>query len=78
MTTPTTMITSMITTVTTMMTDVVVAPSVGVLLVGCKLLTGTIPVVVVGPMVWERMVSSGNDAVEWNQNVKHICVNTSS
>ena len=38
---------------------------------GCMLLwTSTIPVVVVAPMVWEWMVSSGNDAVESNQNVK--------
>ena len=38
---------------------------------GCMLLqTGAIPVLVVGPMVWEWMVSSGNDAVERNQNVK--------
>ena len=38
---------------------------------GCMLLqTGTIPVVVVGPMVREWTVSSGNDAVERNQNVK--------
>ena len=38
---------------------------------GCMLLqTGVIPVVVVAPMVWEWMVSSGNDAVERNQNVK--------
>ena len=54
-----------------MMTDVVVAPSLEGLLVGCMLLqTGAIPVVVVAPMVWEWMVSSGNDAVERNQNVK--------
>ena len=95
MTTPT-KITSMITTATTMMTDVVVVPSLVGLLVGCKLLTGTIPVVavclsfgaylvgcmllrtgtipvvVVGPMVWERMVSSGNDAEDRNQNVEVI------
>ena len=42
MMTPTVMTTSMITTVTTMMTDVVVAPSLGGVLVGCVLLTGTI------------------------------------
>ena len=45
MTTPTTMTTSMITTATTMMTDVVVAPSLEGLLVGCMQLTGTVPVV---------------------------------
>ena len=49
MTTPTTMTTSMITTATTMMTDVVVAPLLEGLLVGCVLLTGTVPVVVVRP-----------------------------
>ena len=47
MTTPTTMTTSMITTATTMMIDVGVAPSLEGLLVGCVLLTGTVPVVVV-------------------------------
>ena len=48
MTTPTTMTTSMITTATTMMTDVVVAPSLGGLLVGCVLLlTKTVAVVVI-------------------------------
>ena len=48
MTTPTTMTKSIITTATTMVTDVVVAPSLGGLLVGCMLLlTGTVPVVVV-------------------------------
>ena len=64
MTTPTTMTTSMITTATTMMTDVVVVPSLG---------TDGIPVVVVGPIVWEGkvvpidwvgLVFSGVDAVE--------------
>ena len=70
MTTPTTMTTSMITIATTTMTDVVVAPSLGRLLVGCMLLrTGTISVAVVAPMVWEWMVSSGKHAVERNQNV---------
>ena len=49
MTTPTTMTTSMITTATTMMTNVVVAPSLEGLLVGCMLLNGTVPVV---PTVW--------------------------
>ena len=53
MTTPTTMTTSTITTATTMMTDVVVAPSLGGLLVGCMLLlTEAVPVVVVAPTVW--------------------------
>ena len=47
MMTPSTMTTSMITIATTMMTNVVVAPSLGELLVGCELLlTGTIVVVV--------------------------------
>ena len=79
MTTPTTMITSMITTATTMMTDVVVAPSLEGLLVGWVLLTGTVPVGVTVPTVWGGevvstvwrevvvgggMVSSGVDAVE--------------
>ena len=32
--------------------------------------TGVIPVVVVGSMVWEWMVSSGNVGVERNQNAK--------
>ena len=45
MTTPTAMTTSMITTATTMMTDVVVAPSLEGLLVGCMQLTGTVSVV---------------------------------
>ena len=44
MTTPTTMTTSMITTATTMMTNVVVAPSLEGLVVGCVLLTGTVAV----------------------------------
>ena len=55
-----------------MMTDVVVAPSLGGVLVGCVLLTGTVPVVVVVSTVWggevvlicEGVVSSGVDAVE--------------
>ena len=48
MMTPTTMATSMITTATTMITDVVVVPSLGRLLVGCELLlTMKVPVVVV-------------------------------
>ena len=55
--TPTTMTTSMITTATTMMTDVVVAPSLEGLLVGCVLLlTGTVLVVVVVPRVWGGQV----------------------
>ena len=43
---------------TTMMTNVVVAPPLGGLLVGCVLLlTGTIPVVVTLPTVWGREVA---------------------
>ena len=74
MTTPTTIRTSMITTATTMMTDLVVVPSHGRLVVGCRvLLTGTIPVVINFPTVsrgevvltvWEGVVSSGVDAVK--------------
>ena len=57
MTTPTTMTTSVIATATTMMTDVVVAPSCGGLLVGCVLLlTGAVPVVVIAPLVWGLLV----------------------
>ena len=52
MTTPTIMTTSMVTTATTRMTDVVVAPSLEGLLVGCLLLlTGTVAVVVIAPSV---------------------------
>ena len=47
MTTPTTMITSMITTATTMMTNVVVTPSVGRLVAGCVLLLTMAVLVVV-------------------------------
>ena len=62
MTTPTTM-TSMITTATTMMTDVVVAPSLGGLLVGCVLLlTRTVPVVVLVPTFKGRVIFA--DTVE--------------
>ena len=58
MTTPTIMTTSMITTATTMMTDVVVAPSLEGLLVGCLLLlTGTVAVVVIAPSVWGAEVT---------------------
>ena len=59
MMTPTTMIRSIITTATTMMTDVVVAPSLEGLLVGCKLLTGTVTVVEgeVVPTVWGEHVA---------------------
>ena len=40
-----------------MMTNVVVVPSLGRSVVGCVLLlTGAIPVVVVGPIVWEGKV----------------------
>ena len=59
MTTPTTIMTSMITTATTMMTDVVVVPSLEGLLVGCMLLTGTVPVVTIVPTVWEGEVVGG-------------------
>ena len=52
MMTPTTMTTSMITTATTMITNVVVIPSLGGLLVGCMLLLiRTVPVLVVVPSV---------------------------
>ena len=49
-----------------MMTDVLVAPSLGGLLVACVLLllTGIVAVVVIAPTDWELMVSSGIDAVE--------------
>ena len=47
-----------------MMIDVVVAPSLKGLVVGCVLLTGTIPVVIIVPTVWEGVVSSGVDAVK--------------
>ena len=58
MTTPTTMTTSMIATATTMMTDVVVAPSLGGLLVGCMLLlTGAVPFLVTVPTVWGGKVA---------------------
>ena len=67
MTTPTTMTTSTITTATTMMTDVVVAPPLGGLLVGrVLLLTGRLPVMVVVPTVWGGEVAptvSGVDVV---------------
>ena len=52
MTTPTTMTTSMITTATTIMTDVVVVPSLGKVVVGCVLLTGTVLVTVTNTKVW--------------------------
>ena len=79
MTTPTTMTTSMITTATSMMTDVVVAPSLGGLLVGCVLLLtgavhavlltaavriGTVSVAVVVPRVLGEVISSGIDAMD--------------
>ena len=57
MMTPTTMTTSMITKATTMITDVVVAPSLGGLLVDCMLLlTGAVPGVVIAPLVWGLVV----------------------
>ena len=62
MTTPNTMTTSMITIATAMMTDVVVAPSLGKLVVGCVLLlTGTVSVVLIAPIV---VVSLSIDAGE--------------
>ena len=51
-----------------MMTDVVVAPSLGGLVV-CMLLvtevglTGTVLVVVIAPTIWRQVVSAGLDAV---------------
>ena len=52
------MTTSMITTATTMITDVVVAPPLGGLLVGCMLLlTGAVPVLVFVPTVWGEVVA---------------------
>ena len=65
MTTPTTMTTSMIITATAMMTDVVVAPLLGALLVdGVLLLTG-----MVDCMVWEGV---GVDAVETKHTSCHF------
>ena len=70
MTTPTTMTTSMITTATTMMTNVVVAPSPGGILVGCVLLlTETVPVVVTVPSVWEEV---GIGAVDRKHTLYHF------
>ena len=67
MTTPTTMTTSMITTGTTMTTDVVVAPSLGELLVGCMLLlTGTVPLVIICSLPLPL------DAVERNNTKCHF------
>ena len=60
MTTPTTMTASMITTATTMMTDVVVTPSLGGLVVGCVLLLLTGTVVVAVPTI---LVSWGSEVV---------------
>ena len=82
MTTPTTMTTSMVTTATTMMTGVIIAPSLGGLMVGCMLLlTGAVPFLVIVPTVWGEVVvgggvvSSGFDAVEtkgitWHHGTK--------
>ena len=69
MMTPTTMTTSTITTATIIMTDVVVAPSLGGVLVGCVLLlTRAVPVVVIAPLVWGGEVVAptrvGVDAVD--------------
>ena len=54
-----------------MMTGVIIAPSLGGLLVGCMLLlTGAVPFLVIVPTVWGEVVvgggvvSSGFDAVE--------------
>ena len=59
------MTTSTITTATTMMTDVVVALSLGGLVVGCVLLQiGTVSVVAIAPTVWRQVVSLGIDAGE--------------
>ena len=67
--TPNKMTTSMITTATTIMTDVVVAPSLGGLVVGCVLLlTRTVSVVVIAPTVWRVMVPLEIDAGERNYN----------
>ena len=70
----------MITTATTMMTDVVVAPSLGGLLVGCVLLlTRTVPVMVVVPAVWGGEVAltvwegSGFDAVDRKHTSCMLC-----
>ena len=77
MMTPTTMTTSMITTATTMMTDVVVVPSLGRVVVGCVLLlTGAVLVMVTVPTVWEGEVSSEVDAAErkhitWRNSTIH-------
>ena len=73
MTTPTTMTTSVITTATTMMNDVVVAPSLGRLLMDGVLLTGTGVVAVTAPTVWGKVVCSGINAVE-TQGTKHTNV----
>ena len=67
--TPNKMTTSMITTATTIMTDVVVAPSLGGVVVGCVLLlTRTVSVVVIAPTVWRLMVSLEIDAGERKYN----------
>ena len=76
MTTPTTMTTSTITTATTMMTTVVVAPSLGGVLVGCvMLLTRAVPVVVIAPLVWRGEVvceGVGVDAVDRKHTPCHF------
>ena len=65
MTTPTTMTTSMITTATTIMTDVVVVPSLGRVVVGCVLLLAwTVPVVVIVPTFEEGVLLAEVDAVQ--------------
>ena len=76
MTTPTTMTTSMITTATTMMTDVVVAPSLEGLLVGCMLLIETVPVVTIVPTVWGGEVTTdvGEVMTDVGEVVPTVCV----
>ena len=71
MMTPTTMTTSMIKTATTMMANVVVAPSLAGLLVGCMLLllTGTVLVVITLPSVWEEV---GIGAVDRKHTLYHF------
>ena len=69
MTTPTTITSIITTTTTTTITDVVVAPSLGGLLVGCMLLLiGRVPVAVTVPTVWGEVVVGWEMAVE----MKHI------
>ena len=76
MTTPTIMIKSTITKVTTMMTSMVVAPSLGGILVGCGVLlvTGT----VVGSSLWGVLVGcglllGGAVPVTWEVDSSGVC-----